>query len=89
MLGWLSDREVAVRREAMDEVMTWLNFYNHKRLHSTLGYVSPMALEQRWTAPRSKTKSLRQWWLKASGKWGQDQSAGSRFGSSSKRGMLV
>jgi transposase InsO family protein len=36
-------RRFATRREAMDEVMDWLTFYNHKRLHSTLGYVSPMA----------------------------------------------
>ena len=41
---------VAGRREAMDEVMDWLNFYNHKRLHSTLGYVSPITFEQRWIA---------------------------------------
>ncbi len=34
----------------MDEVMSWLTFYNYKRLHSTLGYVSPMAFEQRWIA---------------------------------------
>ena len=25
----------------MDEVIDWLTFYNHHRLHSTLGYVSP------------------------------------------------
>jgi len=34
----------------MDEVIDWLNFYNRKRLHSTLGYVSPMTFEQRWMA---------------------------------------
>jgi transposase InsO family protein len=25
--------------------MDWMRFYNHKRLHSTLGYVSPMTFE--------------------------------------------
>jgi hypothetical protein len=32
----------ATRREAMDEVIDWLSFYNHSRVHSTLGYVSQM-----------------------------------------------
>lgn len=26
----------------MDEVIDWLAYYNHRRLHSTLGYMSPM-----------------------------------------------
>jgi len=26
----------------MDEVIDWMTFYNHRRLHSTLAYVSPM-----------------------------------------------
>ena len=34
----------------MDEVIDWLSFYNHSRLHSTLGYVSPMQFEQHWYA---------------------------------------
>jgi transposase InsO family protein len=36
------------RRAAMDEVVYWLIFYNRKRLHSTLGYKSPMAFEEIW-----------------------------------------
>jgi len=32
----------ATRRQAKDEVIDWLQFYNHRRLHSTLGYLSPM-----------------------------------------------
>ena len=32
-------------RQAKDETMDWMRFYNHKRLHSTLGYVSPMTFE--------------------------------------------
>ena len=38
------------RRQAKDEVMDWIVFYNHRRLHSTLGYASPMAFEQKWLA---------------------------------------
>ncbi len=34
----------------MDEVIDWLTFYNHSRLHSTLDYVSPMTFENRWHA---------------------------------------
>jgi hypothetical protein len=45
----------ATRRDAMDEVIDWLNFY-HKRLHSTLGYVSPMTFEQRWTAAQQQDR---------------------------------
>ncbi|MBB2926673.1 transposase InsO family protein [Paraburkholderia silvatlantica] len=44
----------ATRREAMDEVIDWLSFYNHGRLHSTLNYVSPMQFEQNWHAAQRK-----------------------------------
>jgi putative transposase len=44
----------ATRREAMDEVIDWLSFYNHSRLHSTLGYVSPMQFERDWYAAQNK-----------------------------------
>ena len=42
--------------QAMDEVMDWINFYNHKRLQSTLGYISPMTFEQRWIAARQQDR---------------------------------
>jgi transposase InsO family protein len=42
------------RREAMDEVVDWLSFYNHGRLHSTLGYVSPMQFERDWYAAQNQ-----------------------------------
>lgn len=35
-------------RDAKDEVIDWINFYNAKRLHSTLGYVSPINFEKSW-----------------------------------------
>ena len=34
----------------MDELIDWMTFYNHRRIHSTLGYVSPMQLEKSWNA---------------------------------------
>jgi len=40
------------RRAAQDEVIDWINFYNHRRMHSTLGYLSPMACEKNWLATR-------------------------------------
>ncbi len=44
-VGSLYGRRFATQRQAMDEVIDWLTFYNHRRLHSTLGYVSPMRFE--------------------------------------------
>lgn len=34
-------------RRAKDEVRDWIAIYRYRRLHSTLGYASPMALEQK------------------------------------------
>lgn len=47
-------KKFAIRREAMDAVLDWMAFYNHRRLHSTLGYLSPMQYEQRWYAAQQK-----------------------------------
>jgi putative transposase len=52
-VGRLYGRRFATRREAKDEVMSWLTFYNRNRLHSTLGYVSPMTFEERWFAQQA------------------------------------
>ena len=35
-------------RQAKDEALDWLLWYNQTRLHSTLNYVSPMQYEQNW-----------------------------------------
>jgi len=53
-VGRLYGRKFATRRQAMDEVIAWLTFYNHRRLHSSLGYVSPMQFEQSWHAAQLK-----------------------------------
>ena len=38
----------------MDEVIDWLTFYKHRRLHSTVGYVSPKRFEDTWHAGQAK-----------------------------------
>jgi len=38
------------RRLGKDEVIDWITFYKHRRLHSALGYTSPMAFEKKWLA---------------------------------------
>ena len=40
----------ATRRQAKDEIIGWLTWYNSQRLHSSLGYVSPMEYERRCMA---------------------------------------
>lgn len=49
-VGRLYGRKFETRRQAMDEVIDWMTFYNHRRIHSTLGYVSPMQFEKNWHA---------------------------------------
>jgi putative transposase len=46
----LYGKKFTTRRDAMDAVLDWMPFYNHRRLLSTLGYLSPMQFEQRWHA---------------------------------------
>ena len=44
----LHGQRFETRRQAMDETIAWLLWYNSTRLHSTLAYVSPMQFEQNW-----------------------------------------
>jgi putative transposase len=53
-VGRLHGMRFETRRQAMDEVIDWLTFYNHRRLHSTLGYISPMQFEKNWFAEQLK-----------------------------------
>jgi transposase InsO family protein len=46
----LHGQRFKTRREAKDEAMAWLLWYNRTRLHSTLAYVSPMQFEENWLA---------------------------------------
>jgi putative transposase len=50
----LAGMRFPTRRAAKDEIMSWLTFYNHRRRHSTLGYVSPMEFEKNRLAQPGK-----------------------------------
>ena len=53
-VGRLHGRRFDTRRDAMDEIVDWLGFYNHRRIHSSLGYVSPMQFERTWLAAQQR-----------------------------------
>ena len=46
----LHGQRFQTRRQAKDECIAWLLWYNKTRLHSTLAYVSPMRFEKDWLA---------------------------------------
>ena len=46
----LHGQRFETRRQAKDETIAWLLWYNRTRVHSTLAYVSPMQFEQDWFA---------------------------------------
>ena len=41
----------------MDEVVAWMLWYKRSRLHSMLGYVSPMRFEENWRADQPREAS--------------------------------
>lgn len=44
----LHGQRFQTRQQARNEVLDWLHWYNGKRLHSTLNYVSPIEYEREW-----------------------------------------
>jgi len=53
----LHGQRFKTRRQAMDEVVAWMFWYNRTRLHSTLTYVSPMRFEENWHANQPRQAS--------------------------------
>jgi len=53
----LHGQRLKSRRQARDETLAWLFWYNRERLHSTLAYVSPMQYEQNWLANQPRQAS--------------------------------
>jgi len=53
----LHGQRFKTRRQAMDEVVAWMLWYNRTRLHSTLAYVSPMQFEESWMANQPRQAS--------------------------------
>jgi putative transposase len=51
----LHGQRFETRRQAKDEVIAWLLWYNQTRLHSTLAYVSPVRFEQDWLAAQANS----------------------------------
>ena len=50
----LHGQRFVTRRQAKDETIAWLLWYNKARMHSTLAYVSPMQFEKDWLAAQAR-----------------------------------
>ena len=55
-VGRLYGKTFATQRDAMDEIIDWLTFYNHRRLHSTWAVSARCSSRKPGTRP-SKTKA--------------------------------
>jgi len=54
----LHDERFQTMRQAEDEVLSWLLWYNRQRMHSTLNYLSPMEFEQHYSGKACRKYSL-------------------------------
>ena len=54
----LYGQKFKTRREAKDETIAWLAWYNRVRLHSTLAYGSPMKFERDWFFQSAQASQL-------------------------------
>lgn len=50
----LHGQRFKTRRQAKDEIVAWLLWYNSTRLHSTLDYISPVQFEKNWHAAQAQ-----------------------------------
>jgi putative transposase len=55
----LHGQHFVTRRQAKDEAITWLLWYNQTRLHSMLAYVRPVRFEQDWFAAHATQANSR------------------------------
>jgi putative transposase len=53
----LHGRHFQTIRQAKDEVLDWLLWYNQTRMHSTLGYLSPVEYETQWSQQKAAMAS--------------------------------
>ena len=54
----LHGQRFTTRRQAKDEIIDWMLWYNGTRLHSTLAYVSPIRFEETWFAEHRRQASM-------------------------------
>ncbi|OJY97874.1 MAG: integrase [Lysobacterales bacterium 63-13] len=53
----LNGQRFSTRRQAKDEIVAWILWYNRSRLHSTLAYISPLQFEDNWLANLARQAS--------------------------------